>query len=147
VEFGTSIVCLFNISLNTGRRAGSYGLGKTNFAIGLRVRHADETNVPPARFQACNAAFDQSLRDSNPEWGVRGIEDVERLAASVGLAGSAGRPPCWATRWVTMRWCKVRIVSLPRVRHSHGKRPCTKQASAPTSMRPPKPKAMPICWK
>jgi hypothetical protein len=33
-----------------------------------------------------NAAFDKSLRDGNPDWGVRGIEDVERLAASAGLA-------------------------------------------------------------
>jgi hypothetical protein len=33
-----------------------------------------------------NAAFDKSLRDGNPDWGVRGVEDVERLAASVGLA-------------------------------------------------------------
>jgi hypothetical protein len=33
-----------------------------------------------------NAAFDKSLRDSNPEWGVRGVEDVERLAADAGLA-------------------------------------------------------------
>jgi hypothetical protein len=33
-----------------------------------------------------NAAFDKSLRDGNPDWGVRDIEDVERLAGSVGLA-------------------------------------------------------------
>ena len=32
-----------------------------------------------------NAAFDQSLRDQNPEWGVRDIEDLEKLAASAGL--------------------------------------------------------------
>ena len=32
-----------------------------------------------------NAAFDASLRDNNPEWGVRDIADVEKLAAANGL--------------------------------------------------------------
>src|SRR6185437_6724852 len=32
-----------------------------------------------------NAAFDASLRDRNPEWGVRDIADLEKLAAGVGL--------------------------------------------------------------
>jgi Protein of unknown function (DUF938) len=32
-----------------------------------------------------NAAFDNSLRDQNPEWGVRDIGDLENLAASAGL--------------------------------------------------------------
>ena len=32
-----------------------------------------------------NAVFDASLREGNPEWGVRDIEAVERLAASAGL--------------------------------------------------------------
>jgi hypothetical protein len=32
-----------------------------------------------------NAAFDTSLRDNNPEWGVRDIADVKALAESVGL--------------------------------------------------------------
>jgi Protein of unknown function (DUF938) len=32
-----------------------------------------------------NAVFDASLRESNPEWGVREIEDVEWLAGRVGL--------------------------------------------------------------
>lgn len=32
-----------------------------------------------------NAIFDTSLRDSNPEWGVRDIADLERLAATAGL--------------------------------------------------------------
>src|SRR6267378_1179540 len=32
-----------------------------------------------------NAAFDKSLRDNNPEWGVRDIGDLEKLAASTGL--------------------------------------------------------------
>jgi SAM-dependent methyltransferase len=32
-----------------------------------------------------NAAFDTSLRDRNPEWGVRDIADLEKLAAGVGL--------------------------------------------------------------
>ncbi len=33
-----------------------------------------------------NAAFDASLRDKNPEWGVRDIEALEGLARSAGLA-------------------------------------------------------------
>jgi hypothetical protein len=33
-----------------------------------------------------NAAFDSSLRDKNPEWGVRDIEALEGLARSAGLA-------------------------------------------------------------
>ena len=33
-----------------------------------------------------NAVFDTSLRDRDPEWGVRDISDVERLADGVGLA-------------------------------------------------------------
>jgi Protein of unknown function (DUF938) len=33
-----------------------------------------------------NAVFDTSLRDRNPEWGVRDIGDLERLAADAGLA-------------------------------------------------------------
>jgi SAM-dependent methyltransferase len=32
-----------------------------------------------------NAAFDSSLRDGNPEWGVRDIEALQELAASAGL--------------------------------------------------------------
>jgi hypothetical protein len=32
-----------------------------------------------------NAAFDTSLREGNPEWGVRDIEAIEALAARVGL--------------------------------------------------------------
>jgi SAM-dependent methyltransferase len=33
-----------------------------------------------------NAVFDTSLRDANPEWGVRDVADLERLGAGVGLA-------------------------------------------------------------
>ncbi|MGH6679398.1 MAG: DUF938 domain-containing protein [Bradyrhizobium sp.] len=33
-----------------------------------------------------NAVFDTSLRDANPEWGVRDIADLERLAVRAGLA-------------------------------------------------------------
>jgi hypothetical protein len=32
-----------------------------------------------------NAAFDKSLRDQNAAWGVRDIDDVQKLAASAGL--------------------------------------------------------------
>jgi hypothetical protein len=32
-----------------------------------------------------NAAFDSSLRNRDPEWGVRDIDDVKKLAAGVGL--------------------------------------------------------------
>jgi hypothetical protein len=32
-----------------------------------------------------NAVFDTSLREGNPEWGVRDIEALEALAASAGL--------------------------------------------------------------
>jgi SAM-dependent methyltransferase len=35
---------------------------------------------------ASNAAFDASLRQSNPEWGVRDIADLEKLAGEAGLA-------------------------------------------------------------
>jgi SAM-dependent methyltransferase len=33
-----------------------------------------------------NALFDTSLRAANPEWGVRDLEDLERLAEAAGLA-------------------------------------------------------------
>jgi hypothetical protein len=33
-----------------------------------------------------NAVFDSSLREKNPEWGVRDIADIEKLAAHAGLA-------------------------------------------------------------
>jgi SAM-dependent methyltransferase len=33
-----------------------------------------------------NAIFDTSLRDSNPQWGVRDITDLEKQAATAGLA-------------------------------------------------------------
>ena len=33
-----------------------------------------------------NAVFDTSLREANPEWGVRDIEALERLAGASGLA-------------------------------------------------------------
>jgi hypothetical protein len=32
-----------------------------------------------------NAVFDSSLRQRNPDWGVRGIEDLQRLAGGAGL--------------------------------------------------------------
>jgi SAM-dependent methyltransferase len=43
---------------------------------------------------ASNAAFDASLRENNPEWGVRDISDLEKLAGAAGLvlAGSAEMP-------------------------------------------------------
>ena len=33
-----------------------------------------------------NAVFDSSLREGNPEWGVRDIEAVQELAVAAGLA-------------------------------------------------------------
>jgi hypothetical protein len=33
-----------------------------------------------------NSVFDSSLRDRDPEWGVRDIEALEQLAADAGLA-------------------------------------------------------------
>ncbi len=33
-----------------------------------------------------NAVFDSSLKSANPEWGVREVEELERLAEAVGLA-------------------------------------------------------------
>jgi hypothetical protein len=33
-----------------------------------------------------NAVFDTSLREANPEWGVRDIEALEKLAGPAGLA-------------------------------------------------------------
>ena len=33
-----------------------------------------------------NAVFDASLRENNPDWGVRDIDDVEKFASSCGLA-------------------------------------------------------------
>lgn len=36
-----------------------------------------------------NAAFDASLRARNPEWGVRNLEDVARVAATQGFAPPA----------------------------------------------------------
>ncbi len=33
-----------------------------------------------------NAVFDTSLRNQDPDWGVRDIADVEKLAARVGLS-------------------------------------------------------------
>jgi hypothetical protein len=32
-----------------------------------------------------NESFDQSLRERNPAWGVRDLEDVETLCRDVGL--------------------------------------------------------------
>jgi hypothetical protein len=32
-----------------------------------------------------NAVFDTSLREGNPEWGVRDVEALEELAAGAGL--------------------------------------------------------------
>lgn len=46
-------------------------------------------HVGGAPTAASNAAFDESLRARNPDWGVRHLEDVTDLAASHGLAHRA----------------------------------------------------------
>jgi hypothetical protein len=48
------------------------------FLYGPFKRHGKHTALS-------NAVFDTSLRDNNPEWGVRDIADVSTLAESVGL--------------------------------------------------------------
>jgi SAM-dependent methyltransferase len=48
------------------------------FLYGPFKRHGKHTALS-------NAVFDTSLRDNNPEWGVRDIADVTALAESVGL--------------------------------------------------------------
>ena len=48
------------------------------FLYGPFKRHGKHTAVS-------NAVFDASLRENNPEWGVREIEEVEKLAGGVGL--------------------------------------------------------------
>ena len=48
------------------------------FLYGPFKRHGTHTAMS-------NAVFDASLRENNPEWGVREIEDVEKLAGGVGL--------------------------------------------------------------
>lgn len=42
-----------------------------------------EDDVPTA---PSNLAFDRSLKDRNPQWGLRTLNDVDRVAADVGLA-------------------------------------------------------------
>jgi hypothetical protein len=59
-----------------GRYLGANGL---LFLYGPFKRDGKHTAIS-------NAVFDTSLRERDPEWGVRDIEDLERLAASVGLA-------------------------------------------------------------
>jgi len=49
------------------------------FVYGPFKRHGKHTALN-------NAVFDSSLRSANPEWGVRDVGEVERLAESVGLA-------------------------------------------------------------
>lgn len=44
-----------------------------------------EDDVPTA---PSNLAFDRSLKDRNPQWGLRTLTDVDRAAADVGLARS-----------------------------------------------------------
>jgi hypothetical protein len=48
------------------------------FLYGPFKRHGKHTAIS-------NAVFDSSLRDRDPEWGVRDIGDLERLAAAAGL--------------------------------------------------------------
>ncbi len=60
--------------------AGSYlGVGGRLFLYGPFRRDGKHASVS-------NAVFDSSLREGNPEWGVRDITDLEALAAAAGLA-------------------------------------------------------------
>ena len=61
-----------------GRRAHLRADGRL-FLYGPFKRDGKHTAVS-------NAVFDTSLRESNPEWGVRDIEALEKLAAGAGLA-------------------------------------------------------------
>jgi SAM-dependent methyltransferase len=59
--------------------AGRYlPAGGRLFLYGPFKRHGEHSAVS-------NAVFDTSLRDSNAEWGVRDIDDVEKLADGSGL--------------------------------------------------------------
>lgn len=57
----------------------SLGAGGRLFLYGPFKRDGKHTSVS-------NAVFDSSLREGNPEWGVRDIADLQRLAADAGLA-------------------------------------------------------------
>ena len=46
----------------------------------LRTIHARRAHNAPS-----NAAFDASLKERNPSWGVRDIADLERVAEASGL--------------------------------------------------------------
>ena len=52
-----------------------------------------------------------------------------------------------AVRWVTIRSCRSRMRRLPEVWKANGKRPCRKQASAPSAIEPAKLDAWPRCSK
>jgi SAM-dependent methyltransferase len=65
-----------NLFAGAGRLLGP---GGTLFVYGPFMR--DGAHTAPS-----NAAFDASLRAQNPEWGVRDIRDLDRLAVASGLA-------------------------------------------------------------
>jgi hypothetical protein len=86
IDQAAAIVCINMIHISPwasclGLMAGAGRIlpnGGTLFLYGpfkIKNRHTAESN----------AAFDQSLQSQNPEWGVRNLEDVVKVAAAEGL--------------------------------------------------------------
>jgi hypothetical protein len=86
IDQAAAIVCINMIHISPwasclGLMAGAGRIlpnGGTLFLYGpfkIKNRHTAESN----------AAFDQSLQSQNPEWGVRNLKDVVKVAAAEGL--------------------------------------------------------------
>ena len=67
--------------MGTLSRLTSMPASEISYRLRERVRFHDGRHTAIS-----NAVFDTSLRERNPEWGVRDIEDLQTLAGSVGLA-------------------------------------------------------------